>query len=85
MHASIACLLLYEDYVWVSLGNAMKAKQAKQAKQSTAKHSKATFHFSTGACYENASGVSRTVQSRSKSVANVTVFFHFHSELGAQQ
>ena len=25
MHASIACLLLYEDYVWVSLGNAMKA------------------------------------------------------------
>jgi hypothetical protein len=35
MHASIACLLLYEDYVWVSLGNAMKAKQSK-AKQSTA-------------------------------------------------
>jgi hypothetical protein len=32
MHASIACLLLYEDYVWVSLGNAMKAKQSK-AKQ----------------------------------------------------
>jgi hypothetical protein len=31
-HASIACLLLYEDYVWVSLGNAMKAKQSK-AKQ----------------------------------------------------
>jgi hypothetical protein len=31
MHASIACLLLYEDYVcqWVSLRNAMKAK-AKQ-------------------------------------------------------
>ena len=28
MHASIACLLLYEDYVWVSLGNAMKAKQS---------------------------------------------------------
>jgi hypothetical protein len=27
MHASIACLLLYEDQVWVSLGNAMKAKQ----------------------------------------------------------
>jgi hypothetical protein len=26
MHALIACLLLYEDYVWVSLGNAMKAK-----------------------------------------------------------
>ncbi len=26
MH-SIACVLLYEDYVWVSLGNAMKAKQ----------------------------------------------------------
>jgi hypothetical protein len=26
---SIACLLLYEDYVWVSLGNAMKAKQSK--------------------------------------------------------
>ncbi len=25
----IACLLLYEDYVWVSLGNAMKAKQSK--------------------------------------------------------
>jgi len=24
MHASIACLLLYEDYVWVSLGNAME-------------------------------------------------------------
>ncbi len=30
MHASIACLLLYEDYVWVSLGNAMKAKQSKE-------------------------------------------------------
>jgi hypothetical protein len=30
MHASIACLLLYEDHhVWVSLGNAMKAKQSK--------------------------------------------------------
>jgi hypothetical protein len=28
MHASIACLLLYEDYVWVSLENAMKAKQS---------------------------------------------------------
>jgi hypothetical protein len=27
MHASIACLLLNEDDVWVSLGNAMKAKQ----------------------------------------------------------
>jgi hypothetical protein len=34
MHASIACLLLYGDYVWVSLGNAMKAKQSK-AKQTT--------------------------------------------------
>ncbi len=33
MHASIACLLLYEDYVWVSLGNVMKAKRTK-AKQS---------------------------------------------------
>jgi hypothetical protein len=34
MHASIACLLLYEDYVWVSLGNAMKAKQSNlKAKQ----------------------------------------------------
>ena len=32
MHASIACLLLYEDYVWVSLGNAMKAKQSKLQK-----------------------------------------------------
>ncbi len=30
--ASIACLLLYEDYVWVSLGSAMKAL----AKQSVA-------------------------------------------------
>jgi hypothetical protein len=29
MHASIACVLLYEDYVWVSLVNAMKAKQSK--------------------------------------------------------
>jgi hypothetical protein len=29
MHASIACLLLYEDYVWVSLENAMKTKQSK--------------------------------------------------------
>ncbi len=29
MHASIACLLFYEDYVWVSLGNEMKAKQSK--------------------------------------------------------
>jgi hypothetical protein len=33
MHASIACLLLYEVYVWVSLGNpvgnAMKAEQSK--------------------------------------------------------
>ena len=27
MHAAIVRLLLYEDYVWVSLGNAMKAKQ----------------------------------------------------------
>ena len=26
---SIACLLLCEEYVWVSLGNAMKAKQSK--------------------------------------------------------
>jgi hypothetical protein len=35
-HASSgACLLLYEDYVWVSLGNAMKAKQSK-VKQSGA-------------------------------------------------
>jgi hypothetical protein len=25
---SIACLLLYEDYVWVSLGNVMKTKQS---------------------------------------------------------
>jgi hypothetical protein len=25
-------LLLYEDYVWVSLGNAMKAKQSKANK-----------------------------------------------------
>ena len=33
MHAAIVRLLLYEDYVWVSLGNAMKAKQSK-AKQS---------------------------------------------------
>ncbi len=33
MHASIACLLLYEDYVWVSLGNAMKAKQSKANKE----------------------------------------------------
>jgi hypothetical protein len=24
----IACLLLYEDYVWVSLGHAMQAKQS---------------------------------------------------------
>ncbi len=31
MHASIACMLLYEDYVWVSLGNVMKAL-AKQSK-----------------------------------------------------
>jgi hypothetical protein len=31
LHASIACLLLYEDFVWVSLGNAMKAKQSKVA------------------------------------------------------
>jgi hypothetical protein len=29
MHASIACLLFYEDYVWVSIRNAMKAKQSK--------------------------------------------------------
>jgi hypothetical protein len=34
MHAAIVRLLLYEDYVWVSLGNAMKAKQSK-AKQSS--------------------------------------------------
>jgi hypothetical protein len=27
-HASIACLLLSEDHVWVSLGNAMNAKQS---------------------------------------------------------
>jgi hypothetical protein len=30
MHASIACLLLYEDYVWVSLGNAMESKAKQQ-------------------------------------------------------
>jgi hypothetical protein len=32
MHASIACVMLfklYEDYVWVLLGNVMKAKQMK--------------------------------------------------------
>jgi hypothetical protein len=31
MHASesISCLLLYEGYVWVSLGNAMKAQQSR--------------------------------------------------------
>ena len=29
MHASIACLLLCEDYVWVSLGKQSKAKQSK--------------------------------------------------------
>ena len=33
MHASTACLLLYEDYVWVSLGNVMDSKA--QAKHST--------------------------------------------------
>jgi hypothetical protein len=33
MHASITCLLLYEDYVWVSLGNAMKAKQSKATRR----------------------------------------------------
>jgi hypothetical protein len=32
MHASIACLLLYEDYVWVSLGKTMKFDS--KAKQS---------------------------------------------------
>ncbi len=26
---AVACNLLYEDYVWVSLGNAMKATQSK--------------------------------------------------------
>jgi hypothetical protein len=32
VHASIACLLfkLYEDYVWVSLGNAMKEENDKK-------------------------------------------------------
>ncbi len=29
MHFCTACLLLYVDYVWVSLGNTMKAKQSK--------------------------------------------------------
>jgi hypothetical protein len=38
MHASIACLLLYEDYVWVSLGNAMKAN-LKQSNSGLAVHS----------------------------------------------
>jgi hypothetical protein len=38
MHASIACLLLYEDYVWVSLGNAMKAKQSKAKSTSQRYH-----------------------------------------------
>jgi hypothetical protein len=28
-YESMACLLLYEDYVWVSHGNARKAKQSK--------------------------------------------------------
>jgi hypothetical protein len=32
---AIACLLLYEDYVWVSLGNAMKAKQSKAKQRKT--------------------------------------------------
>jgi hypothetical protein len=31
----VSCLLLYEDYVWVSLGNAMKAKQSKAKVVST--------------------------------------------------
>ena len=34
VHASIACLLLYEDYVWVSLGNVKKAKQSIGAQHS---------------------------------------------------
>jgi hypothetical protein len=40
MHASIACPLLHEEFVWVSLGKQSKAKQSK-AKQSKAKQSKA--------------------------------------------
>jgi hypothetical protein len=30
--AFVALWLLYEDYVWVSLGNAMKAKKQSKAK-----------------------------------------------------
>jgi len=44
MHASIACLLLYEDYVWVSLGNAMKAKQS-EAKTRTVQFALLCFAF----------------------------------------
>ncbi len=64
MHASIACLLLYEDYVWVSLGNVMKAKQSK-AKQSNLKLSKVLstnkmikyLHFAEDLSWEEISNI----------------------------
>ena len=43
MHASIACLLLYEDYAWVSLGNAMKAKQSKASSMHKASSMPGTY------------------------------------------
>jgi hypothetical protein len=38
MHASIACLLLHEDYVWVSFANAMNAKQSKASSRFKTHH-----------------------------------------------
>jgi hypothetical protein len=46
MHASTACLLLYEDYVWVSLGNAIKPKQSKQLQNEAASHSEGAWKSS---------------------------------------
>ncbi len=48
MHASIACLLLYEDYVWVSLGNAMKTQQSKAKYTPLARRALRLTALSTG-------------------------------------
>jgi hypothetical protein len=43
MHASIACLFLYEDYVRVSLGDAMKAKRT--GGQANQRHCQWTHYY----------------------------------------
>jgi hypothetical protein len=55
-----SAVLLYEDYVWVSLGNAMKAKQSKQA-QGTGRRS-ATSLLAIRVCQCNHTHQRKTTQ-----------------------